>query len=169
MHVSPTGLMAMSIPLCQVLVRFFPRRLISSLISSSFREGLGWVGVFLGVAWDTNTAGMGTGPPTQNKECMCTFVQYVHTKTLPSWTTLERERHLATRRYTTITDIELHIGTITCLLYSRPGRRVLVDCLGQLQHLLGGTLESCRRLFKLQDTQTINTYMWILFKLLSEF
>ena len=42
---SPTDLMAMRVPLCQVLVRFLPRMLMSTFMVSSLRERLGWVGV----------------------------------------------------------------------------------------------------------------------------
>ena len=40
---TPTGLIATRVPLCHVLVRFFPKMLIPILSSSSFMLGFGWV------------------------------------------------------------------------------------------------------------------------------
>lgn len=48
--------MAMSVPRCHVLVRFFPKIFIPILSSSSDTFGLGCVMDWDGT-WDTNTAG----------------------------------------------------------------------------------------------------------------
>lgn len=52
----PRVLTATRVPLCHVLVRFFPRMVIPTFSSSSIRFGFGWVMAWDG-ACDTNTVG----------------------------------------------------------------------------------------------------------------
>ena len=53
---TPTWLTATRVPLCQVLVRFFPRMVMSTVSSPSSMAGLGLVGEKAG-GCDTNTVG----------------------------------------------------------------------------------------------------------------
>lgn len=62
----PIVLIATRVPLCHVLVRFFPRMVIPTFSSSSFRFGFGWVMAWDG-ACDTNTVGAELWTPERYK------------------------------------------------------------------------------------------------------